>query len=231
MKLSTRILISIAGMGLAAGMSCPAAAKVAAVSSNGFIVRHLVEVPASIDESWAMLLKPSEWWDSDHTWSGDAANLSIDPRAGGCFCEVLPNKASPHAAPRGGVEHMHVVYIERPRALRMVGALGPLQADAANGTLTIQLKPAPDGKGTQILLEYVVGGYIRTSYETMAKSVDSMLGEQIDHLTVKLGGAFAKAFPVPDEEPEAKAGPDSSTDVLPLPEAPPKTDGNEIIGR
>ncbi|MCJ2185459.1 SRPBCC family protein [Novosphingobium beihaiensis] len=239
MKLFARVVIPALGFALAAGGSASAVAKVTAVADNGFVVRHLVDVPATVEETWAMLLKPAEWWDSDHTWSGDAANLSIDPHAGGCFCEILPNPESPKAAPRGSVEHMRVVYIERPRALRMTGALGPLQADALKGTLTIQLKPVNDGKGTQVLLEYVVGGYARTPYPKLAGGVDTMLGQQLEHLAAKLGGAFAAAFPMPDAEGpgiEEKAGSAPAagppeTEVLPLPDKAPEAGKGEIIGR
>ncbi|MEJ2410363.1 MAG: SRPBCC family protein [Novosphingobium sp.] len=233
-----RALISALGLALAATPGAPAAAKVTTVASNGFVVRHLEEVPATADETWAMLLKPAEWWDSDHTWSGDAANLSIDPHAGGCFCEILPSPDSPRAAPRGSVEHMRVVYIERPRVLRMRGALGPLQADALNGTLTIQLKPVNEGKSTQILLEYVVGGYARTPYEKLATAVDGVLGQQMQHLVAKLGGAFAAAFPMPGSAGQGGAERTGTpqehalkTEILPLSEKPPEADKEEIIGR
>jgi hypothetical protein len=63
----------------------------------------------------------------------------LHPRAGGCFCEVLPNLEPPDAAPRGGAEHMRVVYAEDARVLRMIGALGPMQSEAVTGVLTIVL--------------------------------------------------------------------------------------------
>jgi hypothetical protein len=174
----------------AASGASPAMARVTESSERGFVVRHVAEVPASAADAWDMLLKPSEWWDPEHTWSGSAANMSIDPRAGGCFCEMLPNPDSPRAAPRGSVEHMRVIFVERPRALRMTGLLGPLQAEAASGTMTILLKPAAKGAGTRIQLEYVVGGYLRMSHETIAPAVDGVLGAQIRRLADKLGGAI-----------------------------------------
>lgn len=201
-----------------AATAVPAAAKVTEVSERGFVIRYLAEVPADAGTAWDMLLKPSEWWDSKHTWSGDAANLSLDPRAGGCFCEVLRDAKSKKGAPRGGVEHMRIVYIENDRALRMVGALGPLQADAAQGTLTVQLKPV--GKGTQILLEYVVGGYLRTPMDKLAPAVDGVLGEQMAGLARKLGSS-ADFSPSADgegkDEAKAKGSPDKA--------------GPEMIGR
>lgn len=212
-----------------AGAASPVQAKVAEVSDRGFVVRHIAQVPASSEDVWAVLVKPAEWWDSAHTWSASAANLSIDARAGGCFCEILPNTASPKAAPRGSVEHMRVIYVERPRALRMSGALGPLQADAVNGTLTVELKPGASGKGTQILLEYVVGGYARTPFEKLAPAVDGVLGEQVRRLSEKLGGAFASAFPLPDADALPPSPSDAS--IEPLAPAPPATEGSTIIGR
>lgn len=197
----------------------PASAKVAEVSERGFVVRYVAEVPADADKTWDMLLRPSEWWDAQHTWSGSARNMTIEPRPGGCFCEVLPNKESPKAAPRGGVEHMRVIYVERPRALRMAGVLGPLQADAAEGTMTFELKPASNGEGTQILLEYVVGGYARTPYAKLAPAVDGVLGEQVRRLAEKLGATF-------DDAPKGAAGGQGAGTEGPPDEARPK-----MIGR
>lgn len=176
-----------------------ASAKVAQVDERGFVIQHMVDVPADAETTWSMILQPAKWWDSKHTWSGDSANLSLDGKAGGCFCEILTNPDSPRAAPLGSVEHMHVVYIERQRVLRLTGALGPLQSDAVSATMTIQLKPVEGEPGkTRILLEYVVGGYLRRPTARMAPSVDAMLAVQVEGLVAKLGGAFASAFPSPE---------------------------------
>ncbi|MEE4450701.1 SRPBCC family protein [Novosphingobium resinovorum] len=240
---SIAFALAVAGMALVPTFApSPARANVAQVAAGGFVVRHVAQVSATPEETWAVLVKPSVWWDSDHTWSGDAANLSLDARAGGCFCEILPNEASPKASPRGGVEHMRVIYVERGRALRMAGALGPLQADAATGTLTVQLKP--DGKGgTQLLLEYVVGGFTRTPFEKLAPAVDAMLAGQVKRLTGKLGGAFAEAFPaiepgseatLPPAEPEPAGQPEPAAPaedgVVPLADQPPAAQG-ALVGR
>lgn len=162
-----------------------AQAEVFQKSESGFVIRQAADVTAPPEEAWAELLRPAGWWSRDHTFSGDAANLSLDARAGGCFCEVLPAASSPQAAPRGSVEHMRVVYAEMPRALRMAGALGPLQSEAVNGTLTVTLKPQ-DG-GTRMMWEYVVGGYMRYKVEEIAPAVDRVLGEQVQWLALKLG--------------------------------------------
>ncbi len=78
-----------------------AAAEVISVAGNGFEVRETAHVAASPDKVYAVLLLPAQWWSSDHTFSGDAANLSLDARAGGCWCETL--------AGGGSVQHLQVV--------------------------------------------------------------------------------------------------------------------------
>jgi len=181
----------------------PALAEVKESSASGFVIQLGIDVPASAQQTWAVLVRPREWWSKEHSYSGDAANFSLDARVGGCFCEVLPNKASPKAAPRGGVEHMRVVYVEEPRALRMTGALGPLQAGAGTGTLTVMLKP--EGDGTRILWEYAYGGYVRGDVPGLAKAVDGVLAEQVLRLGRALGArAIPKAAPPPaPEQPDS----------------------------
>lgn len=166
----------------------PASAKVYEVGANGFVLRYAAQVDASPEDVWRLLIVPGKWWKNDQTFSHDAANLSLDARAGGCFCEVLPNPDSRTGASRGGVEHMRVIYIERPRALRMTGALGPLQAGAGTGTLTIFLRPVEGGApSTQILWEYVYGGFVRGAVQASAQALDDMLGAQFASLVGKLG--------------------------------------------
>jgi len=192
--------------------AAPAHAEVVATAENGFVIRQAAEVTAGPDEVWSQLLKPGAWWSDKHSYSGDSANLTIDPRGGGCFCEVLPSAVSPRAAPRGSVEHMRVVYAESPRVLRMSGALGPMQSEAVQGTLTVALKPV-DG-GTRIMWEYVVGGYMRQKIDLMAPVVDSVLGEQLSQLAAKLGPRASTA------PPEAEAKPRAAPLPAPVPAKP-----------
>ncbi|MGF7155285.1 SRPBCC family protein [Novosphingobium gossypii] len=210
-------------------------ASVVQVGQNGFVIRDVTQVPASPEETWAVLVKPSVWWNSEHTWSGDAANLSLDVRAGGCFCEIMPGDGDVRGPARGSVEHMRVIFVDRARALRMTGALGPLQADALTGTLTVQLK-GDDKGGTQVTLQYEIGGFSRTPFDKLAPAVDDMLGDQVKRLSAKLGGAFAAAFPAVDRELErlgtapADEPQAPHLDVLPLPDTPAAADG-PMVGR
>lgn len=167
-------------------LATPVQAEVVSSSAAGFAIRQSAEVSADPEAVWAQLLRPAQWWSPNHTFSGDAANLSLDAMAAGCFCEILPSMISPRAAPRGSAVHMIVVYAEQARVLRMTGGLGPLQAEGLSGALTITLKPLDDG-GTRIGLEYVVGGYMRFTADQIAPAVDRVLAEQSARLAAKLG--------------------------------------------
>lgn len=139
----------------------------------GFTVKHAVTISASRDRVYATLTgQISRWWDSAHTFSGDAANLSIDSLPGGCFCERLRTP--------GGVQHMRVVYAEQGRLLRMTGGLGPLQDLAASGTLTLTLQETFGT--TTVTMTYTVGGYRPGGLAGLAKPVDVVLTSQMDRL-------------------------------------------------
>ncbi len=154
----------------------PAQAEVKQSTDSGFTVRHVQTIAASPDKVWAALVVPSRWWSSAHSWSGDAANLSLDPKVGGCFCERWTGSEA---------EHTRVIHVVRGKLLRLSGALGPLQSEALTGTLTFTL--TPDGAGTKISVDYVVGGHARFALKGVAPAVDGVIGEQIARL--------AKLFP------------------------------------
>lgn len=130
------------------------------------------------------MVEPGHWWNSEHSWSGDAANLTLDPRAGGCFCEKLPSG--------GSVEHMRVIYADRGKQLRMAGALGPLQGEGLTATLTVKLEPA--GTGTRLAWSYKAGGYTDLPLAQIAPAVDGVVSEQFQRLAnlVEHGAPTAK---------------------------------------
>jgi uncharacterized protein YndB with AHSA1/START domain len=133
-------------------LATPLAAEVRSTSDIGFAVEKTVTVQALPAQVFAALTKPSLWWNSAHSWSGDARNLTLDLRAGGCFCERLPKV-------RGEVEHARVVHLV---------------------PLTWTLKR--DGDKTVITQSYVVGGYLRQGAKTLSAPVDGVLSEQLTRL-------------------------------------------------
>ncbi|MDG2002849.1 MAG: SRPBCC family protein [Novosphingobium sp.] len=191
------ILLCAAFVMAGLALATPSSARVHEESATGFVIRLSVDVKETPETSWDMLVRPSKWWSATHTFSKDAQNLSLHPRAGGCFCEILPDLKSPSAAPRGSVEHMRVIFAEDARALRLIGALGPMQSEAVTGVLTIVLKPIAGG--TRILWEYVVSGKLRK--KGMAGAVDRALAEQILRLADRLGAGKVSSWTEDDLSP------------------------------
>jgi uncharacterized protein YndB with AHSA1/START domain len=146
-------------------------AAAADVTPTGFLVRYELAIGAPPAKVYDSLIDVGSWWSEQHTYSGDSRHLSIDPRAGGCFCEKLPN---------GSVEHMRVVFLKVNEALRMRGALGPLQASGVSGAMTWRLSPTANG--TKLELAYSVGGFMAGGFESIAPAVESVLREQADRL-------------------------------------------------
>lgn len=149
-----------------------AGAKVVDSQANGFEVSETVEIGAPTGKVWNALGQIGSWWDSEHTFSGNASNLSIDLKPGGCFCEILPG---------GGVSHMLVVYARPDSVVRLSGALGPLQSTGASGHMTWTLKETA-GHTTSFTLTYDVGGYAVGGLNKWAAPVDKVLGQQATRL-------------------------------------------------
>lgn len=211
---------------VAAAALCPAApalAEITATGPAGFVSRHEAVVEASPRDVWLALISPSGWWASEHTWSGDSANLTLTPQAGSCFCEKIPEVDEPgRFTLEGSVEHMRVIQAYPETALRMQGALGPLQSEPVTGILTIAISKVDSG--TRIVWEYNVGGPMRYEVPVIARAVDGVMGVQLTALAKLLGPvAVAPAATPPDapvgEEPQADIAPDA-TDPDEAAEAP-----------
>ncbi len=156
-----------------ASIASPATADVVAATPTTFEIDQQVTIDAPLDKVWDTLRSPQKWWSKDHTYSDDSANLYLETQAGGCFCERLPDN--------GSVEHAHIVYIQPPRMIRLKGALGPLQAEAVDGTLSFKLD-AESPTATRLTLVYIVSGYVRAGADTMAPKVDDVLALQLSNL-------------------------------------------------
>ena len=100
------------GLAVAAVLICPAHGAVKDAAPNGFSVVESVHIAAPPDIVYAELIQPAHWWSSEHTFSHSAANLTLDAKAGGCWCEMLAN---------GSVQHLVVVFASPSRNLRSSG--------------------------------------------------------------------------------------------------------------
>lgn len=156
-----------------------AQAEVKSSGPNGFAIENKAVVAARPAEVFDLLARPSAWWNPAHSYTGNAGNMTLDLRPGGCFCE--------REAAGGGiaVEHARILFVQPGTMLRMQGGLGPLQEEGSVGTLTWKLR-AVEG-GTEVTQLYVVGGYIRGGAERLAPAVDRVLAEQLERLSQAAG--------------------------------------------
>lgn len=168
-----RLAVKLAVALIASHFSGSARAEVESAEPNGFAIRIEVPIMAPRAEVYATLVeRVAQWWHPAHTFSNNSANLYIENRAQGCFCERL--------AEGGSAMHMQVVFAAPGKLLRMQGGLGPLQSLAVSGSLSWQLHAQENG--TRLELRYNVSGYLADGLDAWAKPVESVLAEQVARL-------------------------------------------------
>jgi uncharacterized protein YndB with AHSA1/START domain len=152
-------------------------AELVAVEPEGFVSEHELKLDAPPDEAYRALTDDVHaWWDPAHSYSGDAANFSIQATAGGCFCERL--------ADGGSVMHMQVVQAIPGKLLRLFGGLGPLQGLGASGAMDFAFEPS--GTGTLLKYRYSVHGFFPAGLDTLAPAVDRVQLGQLERLKAYL---------------------------------------------
>jgi hypothetical protein len=158
---------------LAAAPARVVRADVIDASAGGFTVKSTAAISATPMAVYETVVKRvGSWWDPEHTWSGSPRNMSIEPRAGGCFCEKL--------TAGGSVQHMSVLLAEPGKTLRMAGGLGPIQEMPVSGVLTLTF--AEVSGGARVELTYTVGGYAKEGLSGLAPIVDQVLATQVARL-------------------------------------------------
>jgi uncharacterized protein YndB with AHSA1/START domain len=167
MRRGARAALKGAAFTFALAHSSDAAAEVLAAGANGFSLSETAHIAAPPDKVYAAIVTPSQWWSSQHSFSGSAANFTLDAKEGGCWCETLPNG--------GFVEHLRVVYAAPGNALRLRGALGPFQGWGVDGAMTFALKG--DDKSTDLAITYNLGGFNKDGFEAVSKGADGVLAE------------------------------------------------------
>jgi len=160
----------------------PAAAEVVSAGPNGFEVRHSVNLVIPQQKAFEAFSEIQNWWSKDHTYSGNAANLSLQLRAGGCFCERLDNG--------GGIEHLRVTYVQPGERAVLTGALGPLLYEAAAGVMDVKVERIAGG--SRITMDYRAAGFAKGGAAELAPIVDKVLGDQMKRLRVYAAGGAPK---------------------------------------
>ena len=157
------VLISLAVL------ATPAPAEVVSASSNGFHVRHSVQLVVPTANAFDSFMRVGSWWDDEHTYSGAASNLSLSPSPGSCFCERLPDG--------GGIEHLRVTYVKPGERMVLTGALGPLLFEATAGVMDVRVERIAGG--SRVTLDYKAAGFASGGAERLARSVDQVLAQQM----------------------------------------------------
>ena len=159
-----------------AAVAGPAAAEVKARSADSFTLGYERPVTASAEAVLEAIGRPAAWWSDSHTYSGDADNITVDLRPGGCWCEALPG---------GGVKHAEAVLVWPEQRMVMFEApFGPLQSIGADAVLTMTWADA-EGGGRVLKWTFSVSG---PGAGAMADPVDGVMAEQFGRLADHLDG-------------------------------------------
>lgn len=174
-----RVLLALPTLFLAT----PASASVLSASDNGFEVQQTVNLVVPQSEAYNSFGRIGQWWNSEHSYSGDASRMTLPLRAGSCFCETLDNG--------GGIEHMRVTFVQPGDRVLMTGSLGPLLYEATAGVMDVKFERIAGG--TRVTMNYRVAGFAKGGAAAMAPLVDQVLGDQM-----KRYRTFAAAAPKTD---------------------------------
>jgi hypothetical protein len=154
-----------------AAVSLPAQAEVLAASAAGFSLKISTHTRADQELAYQAFTRVGQWWHPDHTYSGDAANLSLEMKPGGAFLE--------RTGGGGFVKHLELVYTNPGSEIRLLGGLGPLQAMGLHGAMTVQFEGAERG-GTRVTMLYNVSGFVDGGLQQLAPIVDRVQREQME---------------------------------------------------
>ena len=155
-----------------------AEAELTAAAPGGFVTSHETTIAAPREAVWETLMEVSRWWSGAHSISGDAANLSIEAKPLGCFCESLGE--------RGGVVHMTVTFVNAGVLLRLTGGLGPLGLMGVDGNMTWELADGEVEGSTRAKFTYAVGGFSPDGLDKIAPAVDYVIGEALGRLRARV---------------------------------------------
>lgn len=166
---------AIVALGLS--LAAPAGAEVVERHADGFTLRFVADREASAGDVVLAIENIGGWWDSAHTYSGDAANMTMALEPGGCFCEALPDGTI--------FEHGRVRVLDDDH-LVLDAPLGPLKDRATRAELTFSWPDA--GTGVAVTMTFVVEG---PGLGAFAAPVDQVMagqfGRLVDHISAGSG--------------------------------------------
>ncbi|WP_435276011.1 hypothetical protein ACMAZF_03025 [Psychrobium sp. nBUS_13] len=144
--------------------------KVISHSENSFELSSHVVINQPVESIFQRFNQIELWWHSDHTFSGNAQNMTLDI-TDACFCERWANNI---------IRHMDIVAVEEKKRHVWRGGLGPLQFFAVSGALTWDFKSIGNNQ-TSVTYTYRVYGAIPDA-KTWSTAVDGVLPQQLTRL-------------------------------------------------
>ena len=150
-------------------LAAPAAAEVVSADAHGLEVQETVNIVIPPAQAYAAFGRIGAWWNPEHSYSGESANLRLTLQPGGCFCEINPKG--------GGVEHMRVNVILPGERIVMTGALGPLLYEGVSGVMDVKFERIAGG--TRVSLNYRASGFAKGHAAKLAPVVDSVLADPL----------------------------------------------------
>ncbi len=159
-------------------LSAPVSAAVVSADEHGFEIQNSVNLVVPQADAYEAFGKVGQWWNSEHTYSGDAKRMNLALRPGGCFCEPLEGG--------GGIEHMRVTYLQPGERIVMTGSLGPLLYEATSGVMDIKVERIAGG--SKVTMNYKVSGFAKGGAAKMAPLVDQVLADQLKRFRVYAAG-------------------------------------------
>lgn len=154
-----------------AALAGSAQAEVVAAAPDHYTLHEEGTSALGPAEMWDRLIHPESWWSPAHSYSGDAANLSLDARAGGLWKEEWDG---------GSVAHGKVLYVNPGEQLRLDAPFGPLQSMAVNVVWTITV--LPEGTGSKVSFDEVANGSAASNLDKIAGPVDGVKSEALRRL-------------------------------------------------
>jgi len=164
-------------------IATPASAAVLNADDHGFEIQQSVNLVVPQPEAYAAFARIGLWWNSEHSYSGDARRMTLQLRSGGCFCESLDNG--------GGIEHMRVTFVQPGERVVLTGSLGPLLYEATTGVMDVKVERIAGG--SRVTMNYRAAGFAKGGAAAMAPLVDQVLGDQLKRYRV-----YAAAAPKTD---------------------------------
>lgn len=154
-------------------VAAPASAEIITAAPDHYTLKQEGVSKLPPNALWKRLTTPADWWHPDHTYSGDAAKLSVDPQAGGLWREDWAGSS---------VTHGQVLLAKENEQLRLDAPFGPLQELGVSVVWTITLAPDEQSGGTKVTFSEVANGTSASKLDELAPAVDFVKTEAMTRL-------------------------------------------------